>query len=161
MAKELSGPTISPGDVAEVYSNSAIDIGTRMFDDEGNEYIFMRGVASTVVGSWVTYDELYDTTLLAANAKGPVAVAMGAHVANKFGWYQIWGTAIGVCADNMDDNGVDIGRTGTDGYVGVDPAAGDDIYGAICRSATEDGSANTTTTFQIYYPWVDDNTAAH
>ena len=78
MVKELSGPSIAPGEVDEVYSSTAIDLGTRIKDDEGNEYIFMRGVASTIKGSWVTWDEDKVTTLLAANAKGPVAVAMAA-----------------------------------------------------------------------------------
>jgi ABC-type uncharacterized transport system permease subunit len=52
--------------------------GSRVQDKDCNEYIYLKGVASTLAGSWVTYDELGVTTLLAANAKGPVAIAMAA-----------------------------------------------------------------------------------
>lgn len=164
MANELSGAFLAPGDLAEVYTRTVIDVGTRMFDDVGNEYIFLVGVASTVVGSWVTYDEVGLTTLLAANAVGPVAVAMAAIVADKLGWYQIFGTAIG-CAKSSDegtlaDNTL-VGRSAADGFVDDNPTAGDIIYGAISRSAMEASSGNTTTTFQIWYPWVDDQTAGH
>lgn len=153
---------ISPGDITEVYSRTAVQPGTRIFDQDGNEYIFLRGVASTVAGSWVTYDMSaeYQTTLLAANAIGPVAVAMAAIVAGKHGWYQIWGKAVGCAYDILDANDV-VGRTGADGYVGDGPPAGDIIYNAICRSAMESESGNTTTTFEIHYPFVDDQTAGH
>ena len=33
---ELTGATIAPGDLAEVYTRTVVDVGTRMFDDEGN-----------------------------------------------------------------------------------------------------------------------------
>ena len=158
---ELTGATIAPGDLAEVYTRTVVDIGTRMFDDEGNEYIFLLGVASTAIGSWVTYDEVGATTLLAANAVGPVAIAMAAIVADKLGWYQIYGSAQGVATDNMDDNGTSIGRTGADGQVGVGPPAGDLIYNVVCRSALADGNTTLVSTFQISYPFVDDQTAAH
>ncbi|TMJ36273.1 MAG: hypothetical protein E6G87_10650, partial [Alphaproteobacteria bacterium] len=48
------------------------------------EFIYLAGVASTVVGSLVTYDENLGTTALApaTGGKGPVAVAMSANVAS-------------------------------------------------------------------------------
>ena len=165
MANELSGAFLAPGDLAEVYTKTAIDIGTRMSDDAGNEYIFLIGVGSTVIGSWVTYDENGNTTLLAADAKGPVAIAMATTDADtEMGWYQIWGKAVGngKSADEgtLADNVV-VGRSAADGFVDDNPTAGDVIYGAFCRSAMESSTGNVTTTFQIMYPWVDDNTGAH
>src|SRR5215207_11732851 len=60
------------------------------------EFVYLKGVASTAVGSWVLYNEDDGTTsLLAANDIGQVAVAMSANVANQYGWYQINGKAIG------------------------------------------------------------------
>lgn len=69
------------------------------------EFVYLKGVASTVVGSWVTYNsDDGTTTLLVASAIGPVAVAMSiADAATKFGWYQINGKALtkaAVVADN-------------------------------------------------------------
>jgi hypothetical protein len=59
------------------------------------EFIFLKGVASTVVGSLVTYDQTLATTTLApaTGGNGPVAVAMSANVASQYGWYQIAGAA--------------------------------------------------------------------
>lgn len=152
---------LTPGDINTVHSRTAINFGTRAFDQDGNEFIFLKGIDSTVVGSWVTYDSTsFDTTLLAANALGPVAVAMGAIITGKKGWYQVWGNAIACAGATLDVNDV-VGRTGADGYVGDGPPAGDIIYNCLTRSAMEDGSANTTSTFSINYPYVDDQTASH
>src|SRR5687767_1469871 len=64
------------------------------------EFIYLLGVASTAVGSWVTYNmDDGGTTLLVPNAIGPVAVAMSANVASQYGWYQIQGKAIASAAD--------------------------------------------------------------
>lgn len=59
------------------------------------EFIYLKGVASTVVGSWVDYDLVANTTALAPATAGvgQMAVAMSANVANQFGWYQVSGVA--------------------------------------------------------------------
>src|SRR6478752_3435722 len=94
----LGFPT--PGTVvADGTYNATAKLGDiiRAFDPVygGGEFIYLKGAASTVLGSWVTYNaDDYSTTLLAANAIGPVAVAMGATVASTSGWYQIQGKAI-------------------------------------------------------------------
>lgn len=65
----------------------------------GGEFIYLLGVASTVVGSIVTYDpNTFQTTLSAVggNIPRPIAVAMSANVEGQYGWYQISGVA--VCA---------------------------------------------------------------
>lgn len=66
------------------------------------EFIYLKGVASTVVGSVVTWDgatagvPTYQTALVASTAglAQPVAVAMSANVAGQFGWYQLSGNAV-------------------------------------------------------------------
>lgn len=60
------------------------------------EFIYLLGVASTAVGSVVTYDaSTYQTVLCAVggNIPRPIAVAMSANVASQYGWYQISGVA--------------------------------------------------------------------
>jgi hypothetical protein len=57
------------------------------------EFIYLKGVASTVAGDNVVYDENYATTRAVSASRGPVAVAMAATVANTWGWYQIQGVA--------------------------------------------------------------------
>ncbi len=66
------------------------------------EFIYLLGVASTVVGSVVTWNgnttgtPTYQTALApaTANLDQPLAVAMSANVAGQFGWYQISGNAV-------------------------------------------------------------------
>ena len=140
--------------LASVDTEKAYALGTRGKDNEGNEYIYLTGVASTVVGSWVTYDELGITTLLVANAIGPVAVAMAiTDATTDFGWYQIFGKAeAAIIANTAAD--VAIGFETTSGYAGDGKAAGDAIYGAVSREAT---TPTAIATVQLNYPSVDDN----
>lgn len=65
------------------------------------EFIYLEGVASTVVGSIVTYDDSFQTALAstALNAPRPVAVAMSANIASQYGWYQISGIAVATKAN--------------------------------------------------------------
>lgn len=62
------------------------------------EFIFLQGVASTVVGSVVTYNATTYATALApvgANKPQPIAIAMSANnAATTWGWYQISGIAV-------------------------------------------------------------------
>lgn len=61
------------------------------------EFIYLNGVASTVVGNMVIYNPVLGTTTLSpnsANQARPVAVAMAACTASYYGWYQIDGAAI-------------------------------------------------------------------
>jgi hypothetical protein len=63
------------------------------------EFIYLKGVANTVVGSIVTYKGSDGSTVLSTtsgvvNGGAPLAVAMSANVASQWGWYQIAGDAI-------------------------------------------------------------------
>lgn len=61
------------------------------------EFIYLLGVASTAVGSLVTYNTVSGTTALAAvgsNLPRPIGVAMSANVASQWGWYQISGISV-------------------------------------------------------------------
>lgn len=123
-------------------------------DDFGNaaEFIYLKGCASTIAGSVVTYDEAGATTLIAANAKGPVAIAMAATVASTWGWYCIKGTVKADVVANSADNST-IGRETTDGKVGDGRAAGDQIANAFQREATTSAALAYV---QIDRPYVDD-----
>lgn len=94
-----SGVTMANGSSAVPTPPNVLGSVVRAFDPtygEG-EFILLVGVASTTVGSLVTYDgTTYQTTLCAttSNQARPVAVAMSANTAGLFGWYQIEGTAV-------------------------------------------------------------------
>ena len=123
------------------------------------EFIYLQGVASTAVGSWVTFNQDDGTTaLLAANAIGPVAVAMSANVANQYGWYQIYGKAVGKALTGFADNG-NVYATATAGSVDDAIVAGDRVKNAKGASAVDTPSAGLAE-FEIQYPVMDDGLAA-
>lgn len=123
------------------------------------EFIYLKGVASTVVGSWVTYNQDDNSTaLLAANAIGPVAVAMSANVASQYGWYQISGKAVGKAAAAYADNGL-VYATATAGTVDDAVVAGDRVKLALGASAVDTPSTGLAE-FEIQRPFMDDATAA-
>lgn len=150
-------PAIGASSDVHTVQQNAIGMVARATD--GSEWVYLKGVASTVAGSWVTFDEAGVTALLATNAKGPVAVAGAANVANTFGWYCRRAPA-GVSARiaaNTADNSL-LGRETADGDAGDGRAAGDEIYNAICRGAV--GGAAALATVQIFDPFVDDANGA-
>lgn len=154
----LTGPAMGAhADTTTIDTTQAVPVLTRMRDSAGGEWIYLKGVASTVEGSWVTYDELGITTLLVTNAKGPIAVAGAATVASTWGWYQIFGKASAMVAANTADNAI-LGFETTAGHAGDGRAAGDEILGAQARGATAGAAALTTV--QIFYPFVNDITGA-
>jgi hypothetical protein len=67
------------------------------------EFILLKGVANTVVGSVVNYDDSFQTALntTGLSTPRPVAVAMAATVANEYGWYQIGGLAVVAKANSV------------------------------------------------------------
>ena len=123
------------------------------------EFIYLQGLASTAVGEWVTYNaDDYSTTLLAANAIGPVAVAMSACVASEYGWYQIQGKAVGLCATGFADNG-NVYATATAGTIDDAVVAGDRVKRAKGASAIGTPAAGQAE-FEIDRPFMDDAVAA-
>ena len=121
----------------------------------GGEFIYLSGVASTVLGSWVTYNpDDFSTTLLAANAIGPVGVAMSINVASQYGWYQISGKAIGKALVSFADN-ANVYGTATAGSVDDAIVAGDRVQGCKGASAVDTPSAGLAE-FEIARPFVND-----
>lgn len=123
------------------------------------EFIYLKGLALTAVGTWVTYtSDDGGTALLAANAIGPVAVAMSANVANQYGWYQIQGKAIGKALTGFLDN-ANVYATSTGGSVDDAVVAGDRVKNATGASAVDTPSTGLAE-FEIARPWMDDAVAA-
>ncbi len=111
------------------------------------EFILLAGVASTVVGSVVTYNTVSYTTTLSAvggNVPQPIAIAMSANAsASTFGWYQISGTAVvkKQCTVSLAA-GAAVGVLSTGLIAGT--ATGKEIEGAIV-SAVASATAGRTT----------------
>lgn len=145
--------------IGDVDTAASVPVGTIMRAQHetygAGEFIYLKGVASTAVGSWVTYNmDDGATTLLVANAIGPVAIAMGATVASTWGWYQIGGKAVGKVLASFADNGI-VYATSTDGSVDDAVVAGDRVKRARGASAIDTPSTGLAE-FEIERPWVDD-----
>jgi hypothetical protein len=104
----------------------------------GGEFIYLKGVASTVVGSLVTYDPYLATTTLAPDTggNGPVAVAMSINVADKYGWYQIGGAAAVKAPNAMTVNAEVFMLAATAGSVDDAPVAGEQVLNAVVTTTT-------------------------
>lgn len=114
------------------------------------EFICLAGVASTVVGSLVTYNTTSYTTTLCpstANLAQPVAVAMSANAAaTTFGWYQLSGVAtIKKTAVKVSPN-VALFISATAGRVMPTVASGKELLGARSANAATVLSATSTIT---------------
>lgn len=135
----------------------ATDIATTAYGS--GEFIYLLGVASTAVGSWVTvHEDGFTTTLLAANDIGRVAVAMSANVGSQYGWYQISGKAVGKALASYADNGL-VYATATAGSIDDAVVAGDRVKQAIGASAVDTPSTGLAE-FEIDRPFMDDATSA-
>lgn len=128
---------IKGGSLTQVDTVAQNRLGTRSWDEAGNQYIYLKGVASVVRGSVVVFDEEFETLLASTtNNIGMVAVAMSAVVADRYGWFQVGGRAVAkVLASFANNSKVFI--TATAGSVDDSGAAGDQIVGAYGRSAID------------------------
>ena len=114
------------------------------------EFIMLVGVASTVVGSLVTYNTTTYQTALSpntANLAQPVAVAMSANTAGTFGWYQIEGLAVVKKTAVAVNAGVPVYQSATTGRVMPTAASGKQVLGA--RSANLATVASTVSTIIV------------
>lgn len=104
--------TVSPGiaghqPIAETSTTKLHPLGTIIQANDPTfgsaEFIYLKGVSSTVVGSIVNYDDSYTTALntTALDKARPLAIAMSANVANQYGWYQISGLAVATKANTV------------------------------------------------------------
>lgn len=123
-------------------------------DYGAGEFVYLKGVASCTVRTWVSINmDAGDTTRLAANAIGPVAVSMATLTASYYGWFQRSGKALGACLTQFADNGR-VYITGTAGSVDDTSVAGDVVWNAKGASLTAVDSGYAE--FEIDRPFVAD-----
>lgn len=152
-----SGVTMANGSSAVPTPPATLGQVARAFDPtygEG-EFILLVGVASTVVGSLVSYNATtYQTALSAntANLAGPVAVAMSACTAGLFGWYQIGGLAVIKKTAVAVSPQVAVYQSATTGRVMATAASGKQILGARAANLASVTSTTSTVIVSINRP---------
>ena len=117
-------------------------------------FVSLLGVASTVVGSVVTYDaSTYQTVLSAVGGNIPraVAIAMSANVASQYGWYQISGVAVvkKTCTISLAA-GAAVGVLTTGLIAGT--GSGKEIQGAAVAAVASATAGRTTVLVSIQRP---------
>jgi hypothetical protein len=86
--------------VADDAYNDVVPLGTIITAVDptygAGEFIFLKGVTSTVVGSVVTYNVAFQSALasIAIGTPSALAIATAATVGSTKGWYQISGLAV-------------------------------------------------------------------
>jgi len=148
----VTNRTVPAGALTNVDTEAKYGVGEIVADENGNQYIYGIGVASCVEGSWVSLDEEAQASLLAANAKGRVGIAMGAIVASTWGFFQVYGKSVTALALTGFADNADCYATATAGSVDDAIVAGDRVKGAIGRSAVSGG----VITVELNFPIVDD-----
>lgn len=122
------------------------------------EFILLLGVASTVVGSLVTYSATtFQTTLAPSsgyNLSDPVAVAMSANVASQYGWYQISGSATIKKPAVKAQPTSNVYLSGTAGRVRTSAYSGRQILGAKITGTTTITTTTSTVVVLINRPHI-------
>jgi hypothetical protein len=155
MAFHWTSNTVGLTPVTTIDDEAKFRIGTlaRAADStygEG-EFIYLPGVASVIAGDVVAYDtKAGTTTRTVAATRGPVAVAMAAVVAGKYGWFQIQGSAVVSCAGAVVA-GTPAYLTATAGEVDDAATVGSLVDGMVFKTADGTPSAGFAVA-QISYP---------
>lgn len=149
-------PELGLQPIEDVSTTQRHDLGKRIRARHATrgeaEFIYLEGVANTAVGSWVAiFPDDWTTALLDTDntPKQDVAVAMSANVADRYGWYMIYGKAsakAGTVADNAD-----VWATATAGTADDAVLDGYMIHKARWASADSGGLADC----EIQYPYTD------
>lgn len=122
------------------------------------EFIYLLGVASTVVGSVAKYNATSFLTELITVANGKnkgvsVGISMSANVASQYGWYQISGNAVikktGVAVTPQ----VPVFISATTGRIKVLASAGQQILGAQTANLTTVVTTTSTVVVTINRPF--------
>lgn len=159
----IQNPTLGYQDIEATDTTQRHALGTRVQARHASygvgEFVYLAGVASTAVGSWVTFNaDDGSTALLAANAIGPVGVAMSANVASQYGWYCIYGKCAAKVLSGFVDN-ANVYATATAGSADDAVVAGDRVKNAKGASAIDTPSTGLAE-MEIQYPVMDDGLAA-
>ncbi len=155
-------PLTSEGALTDVDTAQRNPLGLRQFDDIGNEYVYLPGVASLAAGDFVIYGN--NLTFVPARllndaggqGAGAVALAMAAILAANWGWFQIYGVSqANAAVATTASVGVQLYRSSTAGRASASAVAKDCVYGALTAAASV---ANVGQVFLTYPKVADQST---
>ena len=145
---------ITPLDTVDNAAN--YEVGTRATVRGGNEYIYLPGVASCAKYDWVSYITAANglsygsVTRLTNTLAGNIAIAQGAIVSNKYGWFLIRGVGWGNVGDTVS-SGSALYSCGTTATVTTTAESYMCIHGAFPIGT---GASGGTGKFFVRYPFL-------
>ena len=159
MADQFVGHALaSAGLVTSVDTVQRNMLGARIQASNGNEYVYLAGVASCAAGDFVTYNATtYVAVRLVSDAVGMVAIAPAAILAANWGWFLIKGFYSGASALttghvlNTAIGVFSVASSAAPGAVYDCSVAGDFVNGVVVITNT---LAAGSTAVQISYPYV-------
>lgn len=144
----------SAGALDDIDSTQRNPLGLIDSDAYGNEYVYVKGVASVAQGDWgIFYSDYSTARALNTPLPGRVGVYMSALVASKFGWMQISGlVSSGTLGNGVTNANIATDASGdtkplflsaTAGRLTTTVAAGNAVLGAFCSGnpASNTGAA--------------------
>lgn len=147
---------ISPLD--QVDSSARFTVGSRTTTNDGNEYIYLPGIASCAQYDWVIYNRgtssgttkasYGSVTRINITTAGNAGIAQAAILGPKYGWFMIKGAGWGNAGAQVS-SGSPIYASGTVGLVSTTVNAGNAVYNAF---ATQAGVSGGTCRVVINYP---------
>jgi len=162
MAYSITTSYVGAPVVTDTDTTKKVPLGTiiRAYDPtygEG-EFIYLLGVASTEVGSVVTYNTTTWQTALGTvsnmkNKGTAVAVAMSANLGTYYGWYQISGNAVIKKTTVAVTPSVPVFISATSGRIKVLASAGQQILGAQTANLTTVVTTTSTVVVSINRPF--------
>ena len=159
MAYQILDPVVGSQPIANTETSAKHPLGRIVKAQDpvlgAGEFIYLLGVASTVVGSVVTYDASTFQTVLSAvggNIPRPIAIAMSANVGTQYGWYQIAGVAVvgKQCTVSLAA-GAAVGVLSTGLIAGT--ATGKEIEGAAVAAVASATAGRTTVKVMLSRPF--------
>ena len=144
--------------IAETRTDQKHPLGTKVEAYDASlgygEFVYLTGVASTVLGSVVFVNKADHVTSLAAAAggRGDLATAMSINLASSYGWYQVYGKGVGKVLAAFADN-ADCYLTATAGSIDDADVSGDLIIGMKGASAIDTPSTGLAY-IEMNYPSV-------
>lgn len=134
MPNLTGSPHIFSGDTTVVDTSATAALLQRARDASGNEYIYLKGTASTAIGDFVAILSTGESMRTLQANSGPLAVACAAVTANtSYGWYQIYGVtpATTNIATDANADGKPLYVSSTAGRATTTITGSDSIVGAI------------------------------
>ena len=159
MAYSVIGNVVVPQLIADTSTTQKLPLGRIVQAQDPTygiaEFIYLKGVASTVVGSIVNYrGTTWQTALgyVGENVASPMAVAMSANVASQFGFYQISGIAIVAKACTVSFAAGAKIAVGSSSGLGVATLSGQELMGAVVSAVASATAGRTTVQVLVNRP---------